>query len=96
MVDIWYLYIVECSDGSLYTGITKDVDRRVHEHNFSKKGAKYTKSRRPVKLLGFLEVGESRGAALSEEATVKKLSQKDKRKLITSSPQNISIYKSKK
>ena len=47
----WFLYILRCSDNSLYTGITTDIPRRIHEHNHDKKGAKYTKSRRPVSLL---------------------------------------------
>jgi putative endonuclease len=47
----WYLYVVQCNDGTLYTGVTTDTDRRIHEHNTSKRGAKYTKTRRPVKLV---------------------------------------------
>ena len=66
--------------------------RRVYEHNNTSSGAKYTKSRRPVKLIGFYEVGESRGVALSEESTVKKLSPTDKRKLITSVSPDISKF----
>lgn len=46
----WFLYIVECSDKSLYAGITTDVARRIQEHNESPKGAKYTKARRPVSV----------------------------------------------
>ena len=48
---MYYLYILKCSDGTLYTGITVDLKRRVGEHNTSKLGAKYTRSRRPVKLV---------------------------------------------
>lgn len=48
----WYLYVVRCADGTLYTGITTDVARRLHEHNHSARGAKYTRSRRPVALVG--------------------------------------------
>ncbi len=47
----WYLYVVACSDESLYTGITTDVERRVEEHNQSNEGARYTRSRRPVRLV---------------------------------------------
>ena len=47
----WVVYIVRCADSSFYTGVTTDVDRRVREHNFSKRGAKYTRSRRPVVLV---------------------------------------------
>ena len=46
----YFIYVLECSDGSLYTGITKDIVKRLEEHNTSNKGAKYTKARRPVKL----------------------------------------------
>ena len=48
---MYYLYILECADKTLYTGITTDLSRRVEEHNVSKLGAKYTCSRRPVKLV---------------------------------------------
>lgn len=47
----YFVYIVECNDTSLYTGIAKDLDKRIEEHNTSDKGAKYTKHRRPVKLI---------------------------------------------
>ena len=46
----WFVYILECADGSLYTGITTDLERRVSEHNEGKLGARYTRARRPVKL----------------------------------------------
>ena len=93
---IWYLYILECKDGTLYTGITTDIERRLYEHNNTKRGAKYTATRRPVKLLGHYRVGNSRSAALSEECVVKKLSHKDKRKLITSDKPNSKIFKKRK
>ena len=48
---MWYFYVVRCCDNSLYAGITTDVDRRVSQHNTSKRGAKYTRSRRPVALV---------------------------------------------
>ena len=47
----WHLYVVRCSDGTLYTGVTTDLDRRLHEHNVTKRGAKYTRTRRPVELV---------------------------------------------
>ena len=47
---IWYLYVVECADGTLYTGITTSISRRIDEHNYGTRGAKYTRSRRPVRL----------------------------------------------
>lgn len=69
----YYVYIVECSDGSLYTGITTDVERRILEHNYSFKSAKYTRSRRPVKLVYSKLVG-NRSLASKEEYRIKKLS----------------------
>ena len=77
----WYVYVVECSDGSLYTGITVDIERRVKEHNSSKKGAKYTKSRRPVHLV-YSETLECRSSASKRESVIKKLSRLEKLNLI--------------
>lgn len=77
----FFVYIVECSDRTLYTGITRDVVRRVREHNDSKTGAKYTKTRRPV-VLKYSEAKKTRGAALSREARLKKLTRTDKLALI--------------
>lgn len=70
-----------CADGSLYTGITTCVERRLHEHNASTRGAKYTRSRRPVKLVASW-VGPDRSWALREEARIKQLSRKEKLNLI--------------
>ncbi len=83
MKDNWYVYIVECSDGSYYTGITKDVKRRVLEHNYSFKAAKYTRSRRPVKLL-FRHSVSTQSAALKMEIKIKKMTKKMKTNLIKS------------
>lgn len=76
----WYLYVLRCNDrrGSLYTGITTDVDRRLHDHNHTKKGAKYTSTRRPVKLMAFWPCGESRGEAMKAERAFKRLSRRKK------------------
>lgn len=73
----WFVYMVRCADGSLYTGITTDVVRRVGEHNSSKLGAKYTKSRQPVQLV-YREERPTRGEALRYEATLRKLSRTGK------------------
>lgn len=78
---MYYLYILECADGTLYTGITVDVVRRVKEHNVSAWGAKYTRGRGPVKLV-FVRKFRSRSAALREEFRVKKLSRKAKLEMI--------------
>ncbi|MDD3999177.1 MAG: GIY-YIG nuclease family protein [Candidatus Shapirobacteria bacterium] len=79
---MYFVYIVLCSDNTLYTGITSDLIRRVKEHNSSKLGAKYTKGRRPVKLI-YQKKFENRSEALIEEARVKKLSRKEKLDFIT-------------
>ena len=68
----WYVYIVRCSDGTLYTGITKDLKKRIGEHNSDKGGAKYTKSRRPVDLV-YSEQVESRSAAAKLEYRFKRM-----------------------
>ena len=75
-----YVYIVQCRDGSLYTGWTTDVEKRVAAHNAGT-GAKYTKARRPVTLVYF-EALESKSEALKREAAIKKLSRSDKLELI--------------
>ena len=79
----WWVYIVECSDESLYTGITNDRERRIAEHNDSKKGAKYTRNRRPVDLV-YSEMLPNRSAASKREYEIKKFSRADKLKLIGS------------
>ena len=73
--------MLECSDKSLYCGITTDIQRRLSEHNSSKRGAKYTKSRRPVSLV-FTSQEMSRSHAASIEARFKKLHVSKKRQLI--------------
>jgi putative endonuclease len=72
----WYVYILECSDGTLYTGITTDVNRRLNQHN-SGKGAKYTCGRRPVKLMTVSESGD-KSEASKEECRIKQLTRKEK------------------
>lgn len=79
----WSVYIVECSDGSLYTGIALDVAQRVRKHNEGL-GAKYTRSRRPVKLM-YKEYGYTRGEALKRERQIRRLGRDDKEALIRAS-----------
>jgi len=79
----WYVYIVECADGSLYTGITTDIKRRLLEHNYSFKSAKYTRSRRPVRMVWYKEVA-NRSEASKEEYRIKRLKRKEKLKIIES------------
>lgn len=77
----YHIYLLTCSDNTLYTGITTDIKRRIKEHNSSKRGAKYTRTRRPVKLVYSKEY-ETKSEAMKEEAKIKKLSRKEKLKLI--------------
>lgn len=74
---MYYLYILSCSDGTLYTGITTDIDRRILEHNSSKRGAKYTRPRRPVRLVSSRRF-RSRAAAARAEALIKTLTRAEK------------------
>jgi putative endonuclease len=87
-----FVYMVRCSDGTLYTGYARDPERRTQVHN-SGRGAKYTAQRRPVSLV-YWESCESRGAALKREFEVKRLARQQKELLVrtpapvtTSSPQ---------
>jgi len=75
-----YVYMVMCSDGSLYTGWTTDTERRVAVHN-SQKGAKYTRGKRPVKLV-YSERFDTKSEALKREWAIKQLSHDEKMKLI--------------
>jgi putative endonuclease len=69
----WCVYMLRCADGSLYTGITTDVVRRVAEHNGDgAAGARYTRSRRPVALV-YVEPADTRAEALRREAAIKRL-----------------------
>ena len=76
----WYVYIVRCRDGTLYTGSTCDVDRRVAVHN-SGKGAKYTRSRLPVSPV-YREACPDKSAALRREIAIKQLTRLQKEALI--------------
>ena len=75
-----FTYIVKCSDGSLYTGWTNDLDKRLKAHN-SGRGAKYTKTRRPVELV-YYEKFLTKQEAMSREARIKQLSRSQKLELI--------------
>ncbi|MDQ6958810.1 MAG: GIY-YIG nuclease family protein [Mariprofundaceae bacterium] len=76
----WFLYLIRCKDGALYTGITTDVDRRFAEHQ-SGKGAKYLRGKASLTLAFQQKIG-SRSAALKAEASIKKLSKADKETII--------------
>lgn len=75
-----YTYILECSDDTLYTGWTNDLEKRVAAHNAGN-GAKYTKSRRPVTLV-YYEEYSSKAEALRREGQIKRLTRRDKQALI--------------
>lgn len=79
----YFVYIVECADTTLYTGITTDLERRLSEHNQSEKWAKYTRVRRPVTLV-YSEKHASRSEACKREYAIKQLSREEKMKLIES------------
>ncbi len=84
------LYILKCSDGSLYTGIAADVARRLSQHNGEKpKGARYTSARRPVRLV-YEAKFPSRSAALKEEIRVKRLTRDQKQALVAAFAAGIS------
>jgi putative endonuclease len=76
----WFVYIVECKDKKLYTGITNDIKRRIKQHNCGQ-GCRFTKYRNPVKLI-HKEMHETKAEALKKEAAIKKLTRSKKLKLI--------------
>jgi predicted GIY-YIG superfamily endonuclease len=78
--DTWFVYLLRCADGSLYTGITTNVDRRCEEHNAGT-ASHYTRSRRPVALV-YQERQDSRSLALKREAAIKALPRVEKEALI--------------
>lgn len=77
---MYHLYILKCADETLYAGITTDLERRVREHNTSGLGAKYTRARRPVKLV-YSKRFKNRSAASKAEAKIKKMKRSAKIKL---------------
>lgn len=78
-----YTYILKCRDGSLYTGWTTDLERRLKAHNDGK-GAKYTKSRRPV-VLAYYETFDTKEEAMKRECAIKRLRRNEKLKLLKNS-----------
>jgi putative endonuclease len=77
---MWYVYLLSCNDNTLYCGYTNNLNKRIFTHN-SGKGAKYTRSRLPVKLV-YHAVYDSKSAAMKREWQIKQLTKKDKLKLI--------------
>ena len=83
---MWFVYIVRCADDTLYTGITKDVARRVEEHNSSRLlAANYTRARRPVTLV-YREAVDTRSAAASREYEIKQMTKQAKDALLKAGP----------
>ncbi len=80
----WIVYILECADTSLYTGITNDLARRLEEHRTGR-GAKYTKHRCPLRVR-YTEYQRTKGAALAREAAIKSLARSEKLALIAAQP----------
>ena len=80
----WHFYVLLCADGSYYAGVTTDVDRRLHEHNNTKRGAKYTRARRPVELI-ITERFQTRSLAQKAERYFKTLTRKEKEVIINES-----------
>ena len=76
----WFVYVLRCADGTLYTGITTDVGRRCKQHNAGT-ASRYTRSRRPVRLV-YQEPHPDQGSALRREAAIKALSRREKQALI--------------
>lgn len=89
--DSWYTYIVQCSDNSLYTGVTTEPTRRLHEHNHSPQAAKYTRQRRPVRLV-YVEAADSRSSACKREHAIKQLSVVEKHQLLRQCPLDIRVF----
>ncbi len=75
---MWYVYLLKCSDGTLYCGITNNLEKRIAKHNAGR-GAKYTRGRLPVELIKFFEV-PNKSEALKLEIKIKQLSREEKLK----------------
>jgi putative endonuclease len=86
----WTVYFLRCNDNSLYTGITTDIKRRLHQHNNTKLGAKYTRARRPVVLV-YSETAVDKSAASKREYQLRTLSKKQKETLALSYTSNMAL-----
>jgi len=92
---VWQVYIVRCVDGTLYTGIARDVVRRVAEHNGANgRGAKYTRGRQPV-VLSYAETQPNLSGALKREAEIKRISKMKKEILVLSGPASLHVGRRK-
>ncbi len=88
----WQVYIVLCSDDTLYTGISNDVERRLRQHAGAPGGARYFRGRQPLRLV-YLESGHDRSSASRREAAIKKLKRRDKERLIDSPANELSRFR---
>jgi len=77
----WCVYILECNDNTLYTGVTNNIENRLQQHNHGLVGAKYTRARRPVKLV-YTEAQKNRSEAMKREHAIKQLTRAEKLKLL--------------
>lgn len=85
----WVVYMLRCADGTLYTGVTRDLERRLRQHNGELVGgASYTRARRPVEVL-WSETSESRSLAQRREASIKQLSRQQKMRLVRGSSSDL-------
>jgi len=92
-IGTWFVYMLRCSDGSLYTGVTTDIERRFLEHKEGKNGAKYTRSRFPISVV-YRETCASRSEAQIRESAIKKYTKNEKELLIKQSKKENLINKS--
>jgi len=88
MTKEYYVYIIECCSGRLYTGYTVDIEKRFNEHVSGKKGAKFTKAFKPGKVAASWRINGTRGDALRVEAFIKSLARKEKI-IITAKPESL-------
>lgn len=91
---MWLVYILKCSDKTLYTGITNDLKKRISQHNSSSLGAKYTRGRRPLSLV-YQKRAENKSEALQLELYIKRLSRKNKKLLIKNEKHRLDLQKEK-
>jgi putative endonuclease len=77
----WYVYMIRCSDASLYTGVTTNIERRFKEHQESKKGSKYARAKIPLRVV-YDETHNSRSEAQIREAQIKKMTKVEKEALL--------------
>ena len=87
----WHLYMIRAADGSLYTGVATDVDRRLVEHEEGTRGARYLRGRAPLTLVYRQPVGD-RGLALRMERRVKRLSKAEKERLVAEAPDSGELF----